>query len=116
MKSNRVSRAAPRAGPATVARKFGPAGPYRGRGLAWSDNKSSWAVLPENVREDSTDEPDVLSEAQSNSLRRAFGDDTLASGLPGIHRRRHSDRRAAILRGSGPVTRWTSGWAGVTRS
>jgi hypothetical protein len=32
--------------------------------------------------------------------------------LPGIHCRRYSDRRAAILRGSGPV----SGPAGVTRS
>ncbi len=34
----------------------------------------------------------------------------------GIHRCRHSDRRAATLRGSGPVTEWTSGRTGVTRS
>jgi hypothetical protein len=60
LEHSRVSRAAPRAGPATVARKCGPAGPYRGRGPAWADNESSWAVLPENVPEDPADEPDVL--------------------------------------------------------
>ena len=27
---------------------------------SWSDNESSWAVLPENVPEDPADEPDVL--------------------------------------------------------
>ncbi len=37
--------------------------------------------------------------------------------LPGIHCNSHSDRRAATLRGSRPVTcEWTSDWAGVTRS
>jgi hypothetical protein len=60
LEHSRVSRAAPRAGPATVARKCGPAGPSRGRGPAWADNESSWAVLPENVPEDPADEPDVL--------------------------------------------------------
>ncbi len=48
LEHSRVSWAAPRAGPAMVARKCGPAGPYRGRGPAWADNESSWAVLPEN--------------------------------------------------------------------
>ncbi len=57
MEHSRVSRAAPRAGPATVARKCGPAGPSRGRGPAWADNEPYWAVPPENVLED---EPDVL--------------------------------------------------------
>ncbi len=63
LEHSRVSRAAPRAGPAKVARKCGPAGPSRGRGPAWADNESSWAVLPENVPEDwfvPADEPDVL--------------------------------------------------------
>jgi hypothetical protein len=60
LEHSRVSRAAPRAGPAMVARKCGPAGPNRGRGPAWADNESSWAVLPENVPEDPADEPDVL--------------------------------------------------------
>ncbi len=55
-----VSRAAPRAGPAMVVRKCGPAEPYRGRGPAWADNESTWAVLPENVPEDPADESDVL--------------------------------------------------------
>jgi hypothetical protein len=63
---SRVSRAAPRAGSATVARKCGPAGPCRGRGPAWADNESSWAVPPEDVPED---EPDSY----------AFGDDTIGS-------------------------------------
>ena len=36
--------------------------------------------------------------------------------LPGIHRRRHSDRRAATLRGSGPVSGPVAGRAGMTRS
>ena len=49
LEHSRVSRAAPRAGPAMVARKCGPAGPYRGRGPDWADNESSWAVLPENL-------------------------------------------------------------------
>jgi hypothetical protein len=48
LEHSRVSRAALRAGPTTVARKFGPAGP---------EHESSWAVLPEDVPED---EPDVL--------------------------------------------------------
>ncbi len=60
MEHSRVSRAAPRAGPASVARKCGPAGPYRGRGPAWADNEPTWAVPPENVPEDPADEPDVL--------------------------------------------------------
>ncbi len=54
------SRAAPRAGPAMIARKCGPAGPSRGRGPAWADNQSCWAVLPENVPGHRADEPDVL--------------------------------------------------------
>ncbi len=54
---SRVSLATPWAGPATVARMCGPAGPSRGLGPAWADNESSWAVLPEVVPED---EPDVL--------------------------------------------------------
>jgi hypothetical protein len=56
----RVSRAAPRAGPATVARKCWPAGPCLGRGPAWADNEPSWAMLPEDAAEDPADEPDVL--------------------------------------------------------
>jgi hypothetical protein len=48
------------AGPATVARKCGPAGPSRGRGPAWTDKEPSWAVPPEDVPEDPADEPDVL--------------------------------------------------------
>jgi hypothetical protein len=57
MEHGRVSRAALRAWPATVARKCGPAGPSRGRGPAWADNETSWAVPPKDVAED---EPDVL--------------------------------------------------------
>jgi hypothetical protein len=57
MEHSPVSRAALRAGPATVARKCGPAGPFRGLGPAWADNESSWAVPPEDLLED---EPDVL--------------------------------------------------------
>ncbi len=57
---SRVSRAAPRAGPATVARKCGPAGPSRGRGPAWADSQPTWAVPPEKVPEDPADELDVL--------------------------------------------------------
>jgi hypothetical protein len=49
LEHSRVSRATPRAGPAMVARKCGPAKPYRGRGPAWAYNESSWAVLPENL-------------------------------------------------------------------
>jgi hypothetical protein len=96
LEHSRVSRAAPRAGPAMVAHKCGPVGQYRGRGPAWADNESSWAVLParENVPEDPADEPDVLYYLNSLRLRRRH------HRLPGIHRRHHSDRRAATLRGS----------------
>jgi hypothetical protein len=96
MEHSRVSRAAPWAGPATVARKCGPAGPSRGRGPARADNEPSWAVPQENVPEDPADEPDVLY--NSLRLRRRH------HWLPGIHSRRHSDRRAATLRGSWPVS------------
>jgi hypothetical protein len=54
---SRASRAAPRAWPATVARKCGPAWPSRGLGPAWADQKPSWAVPPDTFPED---EPDVL--------------------------------------------------------
>ncbi len=57
MEHSRVSRAAPRAGLAMVARKCEPAGQSRGLGPAWADHKPSWAVPPEDVPED---EPDVL--------------------------------------------------------
>ena len=60
LEHSRVSRAAPRAGPAMVARKCGPAGPNRGRGPAWADNESSWAVPSEDVLVDPADEPDVI--------------------------------------------------------
>jgi hypothetical protein len=60
LEHSRVSRAAPRARPATVARKCAPAGPSRGRGPAWADNEPSWAVLPEDVPWDPADEPDAL--------------------------------------------------------
>jgi hypothetical protein len=45
LEHSRVSRA----GPAMVARTCGPAGPNRGRGPAWADNESPWAVLQENL-------------------------------------------------------------------
>jgi hypothetical protein len=73
---SRVSRAAPRAGPATVARNCGPAGPPRGRGSAWADNESSWAAPPEDV-------PESRGPCRRTRCallpRYAFGDDTIGS-------------------------------------
>ena len=57
MEHGRVSRAALRAGPATVARMCEPAGPSRGQDRLGVDHESSRAVPPGNVPED---EPDVL--------------------------------------------------------
>jgi hypothetical protein len=56
MEHSGVSRAAPRAEPATVARKHRPARPSRALGPAWAD-ESSWAVP---LEDDLENEPDVL--------------------------------------------------------
>ena len=106
LEHSRISWAAPRAGSAMVARKCGPAGPNRGRGPAWADNESSWAVLPEYPAGPGGRTRCALL------TRYAFGDDTIGSrdssppslGPPG---RDPSGERAC---------EWTSGWAGVTRS
>jgi hypothetical protein len=74
-------RAAPRAGPATVARMYGPVGPFRGRRPAWADNESSWAVPPEDVLEDPVDEPDVLYLATPSEMAPSAPEDSLPPSL-----------------------------------
>jgi hypothetical protein len=101
LEHSRVSLAALRAGPAMVARKCGPAGPYRGRGPAWADNESSRAVLPENLAV--TRRTNQMCSTNSLRLRRRHHQ------LPGFI--------AAVTRTAGPrpfggAGLWVDQWLG----
>ncbi len=100
MQHSRVSRAALRAGPATVARNCGPAGPSRGLGPAWADHDVTHesSCRPGGPRRVTFRRTNQMCSTNSLRLRRRH------RRLPGIHRRRHLDRRAATLRGGGPVS------------
>jgi hypothetical protein len=112
MEHSWVSRAVPRAGPAMVAHKSGPAWPPQGLGPALADNESSWAVPPMNVHWRHGPAPSGGRTRCALLTRYAFGNDTICSW-----RFITAVTRTAGRDPSGERTcEWTSGRAGVTRS
>ncbi len=94
-----VSQDAPRAGPATIARMCGPAGPSRGQGSTWADHESSWAVLQ------MTFQRTKMCSTNSLRLRRRH------HWLLGIHSSCHSDPTGQRPFGGAGLCGPLAGWA-----